>query len=324
VEPLAGRQKRRKASTRAQSSGRRKRAKGAEPEDALLDAPDTRASKRWRRKQSRVGLRLRGVRVTRDQAAERAKDEAWAGRWRAKCEAQCPEAPAVMRRLVPRLAWVMGWSVMGGDEGVVRNWLQWARAEFSGVPLAKLEQAALCPMPDGSYRFDWRDACARQTLVLGLAMLMLGVPTRRGRRGTYQLCVRGIVRKVLRVLIAVAPDKVPSTPWLSNTWYRSEAKPLHECGLLRRLERVGFLDSRQLPAQAQGVEDFEVYKRRDGAPCTCNRYWLTWDEPLPHEDLALLHEMGWTLCEREIRRAPRTAAQRERAEALEARSRAPS
>jgi hypothetical protein len=269
-------------------------------------------------------VRRRGVRVTRDQAAERAKDEAWASRWRAKCEAQCPEAPAVMRRLVPRLVWVMGWTVMGGDDGVVRNWLQWARAEFSGVPLAKLEQAALCPMPDGSYRFDWRDACARQTLVLGLAMLMLGVPTRRGRRGTYQLCVRGIVRKVLRVLIAVAPDEVPSTPWLSNTWYRSESKPLHECGLLRRLERVGFLDSRQLPAHAQGVEDFEVYKRRDGAPCTCNRYWLTWDEPLPHEDLALLHEMGWTLCEREIRRAPRTAAQREHVEALEARSRAPS
>jgi hypothetical protein len=269
-------------------------------------------------------VRRRGVRVTRDQAAERAKDEAWACRWRAKCEAQCPEAPAVMRRLVPRLVWVMAWTIMSGGEGVVRDWLRWARAEFSGVPLAKVEQAALCPKPDGSYRFDWRDDCARQTLVLGLAMLMLGVPTRRGRHGTYQLCVRGVVRKMLRVLIAVAPDKVPSTPWLSNTWYRSEAKSLHECGLLKRLERVGFFESRQLPAHARGVEDFEVYKRRDGAPCTCNRYWLTWNEPLPHEDLDRLHEIGWTLCEREIRRAPRTAAQRERADALEARSRAPS
>lgn len=262
-----------------------------------------------RRRRGRLGTgRDRGVRRTRHEAAAREADAAHARRWQRQCEDDYAAAATprltMLRVLIPRLVWIMAWSTMAdrtGDAG--RSWLRWARSRFSGAPLARIGTAAFCPDAEGRSRYDWHDDCARATVVLGLALLMMGTMTRR--KGVWALCVRGVVRQALCVLIAVRPDRPWSTEWLAGV----RGEQLHQLGPLRRLERVGLLYRQQLPAQAKSVEGFECYPDRKGVLRTSNRYWLGWRDAHPREDLAALHNYGWELCDALIRRAPRTAAE---------------
>jgi len=229
---------------------------------------------------------------------------------------------------VPKAVWGMRSILLRSRDRAktAQGWLRWARTRFSEVEVGQLAQAALCPDEQGGFCYGWADENAIRVLVCGLAMLRLRgeIPHRDGPKA----CMRGISRGTLQALMRDSQGCSRGTTWISG-YLRDDLpegeRPLQHLGLLKRLERVGFSRSVQLPAQAATVEEFERKPDRNGVMRCINRYYLHGREWAARAGAAVvdaLTELARVASECRIRRAPRTVYERAHAEKRDAAQRA--
>jgi hypothetical protein len=291
---------------------------------AKVEAGAHRRSCRRQRDKAGEDRRRRMLSVAQRRAEASEKARAFEEKRLAEWAAENPGQP------IPKRVWLLQRIMRASKpEEAVRGWLRWARWAFGergARALWFIEQAALCPDAQGRYRFDWKHPFALRTAIVMLMVLMMAEAF-RGRRGEA-LCVRGITIGAMQELVRDEGGHTPEESWFSDRYTCRRCKcqklpeaerPLHHQGLLARLERVGFIRRVQLPAQAATVEGFERFPDRNGVQRTSNRYYLPWSD----ESIVFDIELERTpLDGRNIRRAPRTAAERLYAE-KRSRARAP-
>ena len=169
---------------------------------------------------------------------------------------------------IPRAVWLMCQAIVCSTRGA-RYWLRWARSRYSGLPLARLRDAALLPQPDGTCRFDFGDMNARRIFAIGLfhlrcsstqtARRVFGSRSRRSGRVVWGISKAAISK-------AVTPADRRSRPWHRNTL---GGKTDDWDGDFRRLELAGFFERKRLPIAR--VKPWEI-GNKSGQVIT--RYWI--------------------------------------------------